>query len=88
MSKIRRSSVMVPTAADFARSTLSSIGLSRGAQGRPNESTPFWTHALIDYVVGYFGYFSELAAIRFVNHMHIDIRKRALRKKARLEKSQ
>lgn len=53
MSKIRKSSPLVPTPDAYVRSVLSSIGLNRGAQGRAYESTPFWTHALMDYVVGF-----------------------------------
>lgn len=53
MSKIRKSSALVPTPDAYVRATLDSIGLSRGAQGRAYESTPFWTHALMDYVVGF-----------------------------------
>lgn len=83
MSKIRRSSLLVPTAPAFVHSALSSLGQSRGAQGRAYECTPYPTHALVDYVVGLFGGWSEWAAMRFVGHMHVGIRKRALRKKER-----
>ncbi len=65
------------------RATLSKIGLPVGAQFRPYESTPYWSHALMDYVVSVFGYVSETAAIRVILGMHKDIRKRALRKKER-----
>ncbi len=51
MSKIRTSSAWAPTPSQFVRATLSSIGLARGAQGRPYESTPWWMHAVTDYVV-------------------------------------
>ncbi|WRT66696.1 long-chain 3-oxoacyl-CoA reductase [Kwoniella shivajii] len=83
MSKIRRSSALVPTPANFVRSVLSSFGLPRGAQGRPYERTPFWTHAFLDYVVGFAGYLSEVTGIKVINSMHKDIRKRALRKAER-----
>jgi len=83
MSKIRRTSLLVPSAASWVNSTLASIGLPRGAQGRPHEMTPYWTHALLDYATGLFGYFSEVAAIKVIAYMHRDIRKRALRKKTR-----
>lgn len=83
MSKIRKSSITVPTAKDFVRSTLSSIGLQRGAQGRPYDMTPYPSHALLDYVVGLFGSVSEGLGVNVVLGMHKDIRKRALRKKAR-----
>ncbi|KAK8864710.1 long-chain 3-oxoacyl-CoA reductase [Kwoniella newhampshirensis] len=86
MSKIRKSSALVPTPASFVRSVLTSIGLPRGAQGRPHERTPFWTHAILDYLVGFAGYVSEMAGIKVITSMHKDIRKRALRKAARGEK--
>jgi 17beta-estradiol 17-dehydrogenase / very-long-chain 3-oxoacyl-CoA reductase len=53
MSKIRRPSMMVPTPQTFVSSTLKSIGLNRGAQSRVYESTPYWTHAAMDYIVGF-----------------------------------
>lgn len=88
MSKIRRSSITIPTAKAFVRSVLSSIGLQRGAQGRPYDSTPYPSHALMDYVVGLFGGASESLGVGVVLSMHKDIRKRALRKKAKLDKAQ
>lgn len=86
MSKIRKSSITVPTAKDFVKSTLGSIGLQRGAQGRRYDSTPYPSHAIMDYVVGLFGGFSEGLGVGVILGMHKDIRKRALRRKARLEK--
>ncbi|KAL1407346.1 hypothetical protein Q8F55_006768 [Vanrija albida] len=83
MSKIRRASITVPTAKAFVASTLGSIGLARGAQGRPYDSTPYPSHALLDYVVGLFGGVSEAIGVGVILSMHKDIRKRALRKKAR-----
>jgi len=83
MSKIRKSSITVPTAAAFVKSTLSSIGLQRGAQGRPYDSTPYPSHAVLDYVVGLFGGFTEQIGVGVILSMHKDIRKRALRKKDR-----
>lgn len=88
MSKIRRSSAFVPTPKAWVRSALSSIGLPRGAQGRAHESTPYWSHAITDYVVSFFGYLSEYAGMRVIDSMHRDIRKRALKKKAIEEKAQ
>jgi 17beta-estradiol 17-dehydrogenase / very-long-chain 3-oxoacyl-CoA reductase len=83
MSKIRKSSITVPTAKDFVASTLSSIGLQRGAQGRPYDATPYPSHALLDYFVGLFGGATEAIGVGVVLSMHKDIRKRALRKKER-----
>ncbi len=41
--------MMAPNPDDFVKSVLNSIGLARGAQGRPYESTPYWTHAIQDF---------------------------------------
>ncbi|ORY22826.1 putative 3-ketoacyl-CoA reductase [Naematelia encephala] len=83
MSKIRKSSLTVPTAKVFVHATLTSIGLARGAQGRPYEMTPFWAHAFMDYFVSLFGYASEMAGIKIVDYVHKDLRRRVLRKRAR-----
>lgn len=83
MSKIRRASLTVPTARDYVKSTLSSIGLARGAQGRPYTSTPYPSHAVLDYVVSLFGYFTENIGVKVIDGMHKSIRARALRKKQR-----
>ncbi|WVR06752.1 long-chain 3-oxoacyl-CoA reductase [Kwoniella sp. DSM 27419] len=83
MSKIRKASPFVPYPSSFVHSVLTSIGLPRGAQGRPHERTPFWSHALLDYVVGFAGYVSEMAGIKVILSMHKDIRKRALKKAQR-----
>ncbi len=88
MSKIRRSSLFVPTAAAFVRATLQRIGLPGGAQGRAYEMTPYPTHAVADYIVGLFGGVSEWIAMRVILNMHVSIRKRALRKKERDAKKQ
>ena len=88
MSKIRRSSLFVPTPAAFVRSTLTSIGRPGGAQGRAFEMTPYPTHALLDYVVGLFGAASEWVGMKVVLDMHVSIRKRALRKKEKAAKAQ
>ncbi|RXK37719.1 hypothetical protein M231_04968 [Tremella mesenterica] len=88
MSKIRKSSLTVPTARKFVRSTLSSLGLPGGAQGRASTMTPYWAHAIMDYATGIFGYSSEMAAMHVSHWMHRDIRRRALAKRARLAKAQ
>lgn len=88
MSKIRKPSLFVPSPSTFVQSTLSSIGRPTGAQGRAFEMTPYPAHALMDYIVGLFGAWSEWAAMRVVEGMHVDIRKRALRKKEKASKAQ
>lgn len=88
MSKIRKSSLVVPTPKAYVKSVLSSLGLSLGAQGRVYEMTPYPTHAILDYVVSSLGYFSEWIGMKVIHSMHVDIRKRALRKKERDAKKQ
>ncbi|KAM6495252.1 3-ketoacyl-CoA reductase [Amanita muscaria] len=57
MSKIQSASTVVPTSAAYVRSVLAKVGLACGAaqSGRPNTSTPYWTHALIDYMMSVVG---------------------------------
>ena len=83
MSKMK-GSMFIPTAQMFVASTLSSIGLARGAQGRPYEMTPYWAHALYDYTTAFLGGATERLAIRVLYGMHKDLRRRALRKRERL----
>ncbi|KAL7413480.1 hypothetical protein BDY24DRAFT_388672 [Mrakia frigida] len=87
MSKIRRPSLLIPTAPAFVRATLASIGQARGAAGRPYTSTPYWSHAVFDWAMGTFGLGGQFAISKGLA-MHKDIRRRALAKKARLAKSQ
>lgn len=54
MSKIRKPSLMTPTSQAFVRSTLSSLLLARGARDRAYTSTPYWSHALLDWAIGTF----------------------------------
>jgi 17beta-estradiol 17-dehydrogenase / very-long-chain 3-oxoacyl-CoA reductase len=42
----------------------------------------------MDYAVGMGGYFTENIGLKVVDSMHKDIRKRALRRKARLSKQE
>lgn len=50
-----RASFMVPSGARFVRSVLASIGLPGGAVGRAFVWTPYWSHALLEFVVRCFG---------------------------------
>ena len=88
MSKIRKSSVLIPTPAAYVRSALSKVGLSCGAamSDRPGTVTPFWSHALLDYVIHAVGWKSL-----FISHSHgilKDTRRRALRKLEREAKKE
>ncbi|TDL22331.1 3-ketoacyl-CoA reductase [Rickenella mellea] len=84
MSKIRRPSMFIPTPASFVRSVLSKIGLACGAVGigRPSASTPYWSHALLDYAIHVLDW--PQAVMAYTLALHKDIRRRALRKRERL----
>ena len=80
--------MLVPTPTDYVRCALSKIGLSCGAalSDRPGTITPFWSHALVDYVIHAIGWKSL-----FISHTHTtlkDTRRRALRKLEREAKKQ
>ena len=78
-----------PTPAAYVRSVLSKIGLACGASysGRPNTSTPYWSHAVVDYALTALGIRDKLA-ISFTHSLHKDIRRRALKKQEREAKAQ
>lgn len=88
MSKLRKPSPLVPLPSTFVHSTLSKVGLSCGAafSDRPGTSTPFWSHALADYAMTLIGWKSLF--ISYTHGIHMDIRKRALRKAERDAKKQ
>ncbi|KAF8553135.1 NAD(P)-binding protein [Imleria badia] len=88
MSKIKKSSMLVPTPTAYVLSALGKIGLSCGAAwtDRPGTITPFWSHALVDYVIYVIGWKSL-----FISHAHTilkDQRRRALRKLEREAKKE
>lgn len=83
MSKIRRTSMLIPNPKQFVRSALSSIGRSGGAQGIAYTSTPFWSHGIMHWAIATFaGTMSEFV-VGQNRAMHESIRKRALRKAER-----
>ncbi|EJF60386.1 3-ketoacyl-CoA reductase [Dichomitus squalens LYAD-421 SS1] len=88
MSKIRRSSALIPTPKAFVRSVLSKITLPGGAlwTNRPGVVTPYWSHGLLDYVMNVIGW--NMAFVRYTHSLHKDIRRRALRKLEREAKQQ
>lgn len=86
MSKVRRSSLLIPDPKKFVRSALANVGI--GGQYFAYTYTPYWSHALFLWVVentigagNSLGIWSNLV-------MHKDIRKRALRKAEREAKKQ
>jgi 17beta-estradiol 17-dehydrogenase / very-long-chain 3-oxoacyl-CoA reductase len=80
--------MLIPQPAPYVRSVLSKIGLPCGAaySRRPNTSTPYWSHALIDYAMTVIDIPSLF--ISYTHGLHKDIRKRALRKMERESKAQ
>lgn len=87
MSKIRRTSAMIPNPKQFVAATLRTAGTGHGgAQERYATTTPYWSHALMHWWINATaGVWSKLT-IGINYNMHVDIRKRALRKAERLAK--
>nr|POE82414.1 very-long-chain 3-oxoacyl-coa reductase [Quercus suber] len=83
MSKIRRSSAMVPTPKQFVRATLSRIGRSGGAQGIVATSTPYWMHGVMHWGIATFAGTMNSLVLGINKSMHMGIRKRALKKAER-----
>jgi len=86
LSKIRRASFIAPTAKQYVRSVLSKIGVPCGSVGRPGAMTPYWSHAVGDWAVS--GYAPGGLLLGYVNGMHKDIRRRAIKKAERLAKKE
>jgi 17beta-estradiol 17-dehydrogenase / very-long-chain 3-oxoacyl-CoA reductase len=78
MSSEKRPTLLNPTAESFVRSTLSSIGVPRGAQGRVHEMTPYWSHAIFDYSMGAGGWVGNWFGERLVQKTTSDLRKQLL----------
>jgi 17beta-estradiol 17-dehydrogenase / very-long-chain 3-oxoacyl-CoA reductase len=80
--------MLIPNPNAFVRSVLGKVGLACGAaySGRPNTSTPYWSHALFDYALTLIN--SPKLFISYTHGLHKDIRKRALKKIAREAKAQ
>jgi 17beta-estradiol 17-dehydrogenase / very-long-chain 3-oxoacyl-CoA reductase len=88
MSKIRRSSLLVPTPKQFVKAALSKVGRSGGAQGILGTSTPYWAHGIMHWAIATFVGTMNGVVVSINKRMHEDIRKRALRKAEREAKKQ
>jgi len=86
MSKVRRSSVLIPTPKAFVKAALNKVGVYVG--GTTGVVTPFWTHAAMHWAIETFVGIGSSIGLDVNKRMHEDIRKRALRKKEREAKSQ
>lgn len=83
MSKLRKASPLVPMPATYVRSVLGKVGLACGAAftGRPATSTPYWSHAMADWLIGSVGWVGLF--VEYTHGLHKSIRVRALKKKER-----
>lgn len=53
MSKVRKSSAMIPTPKQYVAQVLKTLGRNGGAIGRPYTSTPWPMHALVDWATAF-----------------------------------
>ncbi|KIX02179.1 uncharacterized protein Z518_08118 [Rhinocladiella mackenziei CBS 650.93] len=83
MSKIRRANWQVPSERAFVKSALAKIGQRGGSIGYSYSGSPYWSHALVAaFITGVLGPMSTIL-LGINKKMHVDIRKRALKKAER-----
>ena len=80
MSKIRRTTMLIPNPRNFVRAVLANVGRSGGAQGIAFTSTPYWTHALLHWALTTFTGTTNRVVVGQNKAMHENIRQRALKK--------
>ncbi|CAD6500329.1 BgTH12-07507 [Blumeria graminis f. sp. triticale] len=83
MSKIRKTSLLIPNPKTFVRSVLSKIGRSGGAQDMAYTSTPFWGHGIMHWWLNNTVGLGTSLVVEKNRQMHESIRQRALRKAER-----
>lgn len=83
MSKISRPSFFIPTPQKFVKSVLGKIGKRGGSTHYPWSSTPYPSHALMQWAVENTLGLGSQVVITYIRGMHQQIRARALRKAAR-----
>ncbi|KIW06122.1 uncharacterized protein PV09_03289 [Verruconis gallopava] len=90
MSKIRKTSLLVPSPKAFVRAALGKIGVRAGSQDIAYTSTPWWSHALMQWVITNLAPGGQMGTFVLGRNkvMHEQIRKRALRKAEREAKKQ
>ncbi len=77
MSKIRRSSMFIPTSKAFVRAVLAKIA--------PGTITPYWTHALVGVAMGLA---PSKVVLAYTHALLKNTRRRALAKQAKLAKQE
>lgn len=83
MSKIRNTSLLIPSPKNFVKSVLSKIGRSGGAQNMAYTSTPYWGHGIMQWWLENTVGLGTTIVVEKNRQMHENIRKRALRKAER-----
>ncbi|POS82429.1 NAD(P)-binding protein [Erysiphe pulchra] len=83
MSKIRKTSLLIPNPRGFVRSVLNKIGRSGGAQNMAYTCTPFWGHGLMQWWLENLTGLGSPFVVEQNRQMHESIRKRALKKAER-----
>jgi 17beta-estradiol 17-dehydrogenase / very-long-chain 3-oxoacyl-CoA reductase len=83
MSKVRKTSMLIPNPRTFVKAALGKIGRSGGAQNMAYTSTPFAGHALMQWWLENTVGIGGKMVVAKNKEMHEGIRKRALRKAER-----
>jgi len=81
MSKIRRPSITTPTPKAYVKSVLGHLQLPCGSVGQPFTTTPYWSHAVVEWLINVLNWPGIL--ISYTHGLHINIRHRALKKRER-----
>ncbi|KAI1775529.1 short chain dehydrogenase [Hypoxylon cercidicola] len=87
MSKVRRSSLLIPGPKQFVRAALGKVGLG-GWQSTAYTYTPYWSHAVMAWFIENTIGIGHSFGIKVNLKMHQDIRSRALKKAARNAKKE
>lgn len=85
MSKVRKSSAMVPTPRQYVGQVLKTIGRFGGAIGRPYTSTPWPMHAVVDWATAFL--LPRGWLLSYTYDQQAATRKRAIRKAEKAIKS-
>ncbi|SJX64896.1 related to 17-beta-hydroxysteroid dehydrogenase [Sporisorium reilianum f. sp. reilianum] len=85
LSKIRKSSAMIPTPKQYVAQVLRTIGRNGGAIGRPYTATPWPMHALVDWATTFI--LPRGWLLSYTYNQQAATRKRALRKAQKALKS-
>ncbi|KAI9756654.1 MAG: hypothetical protein M4579_003743 [Chaenotheca gracillima] len=83
MSKISRTTLTIPNPRMFVKSVLGKIGRSGGAQWIASTSTPYWSHAIMHWAMATFVGVASPYMVNKNRSMHVNIRKRVLKKMER-----